>query len=799
MLRDPNAVGAGYVSRDRALRLGLREARIGDRLNFARHLDHLTLETRDGLLVQVIRIDGFPFETAPDEELNYRKQVRETLLRSAANSRLALYHHIVRRRVDVDLGTEPADPVCRALNRAWSAQLGRRKMFVNDLYLTLVRRPLQGKAGFAERLLRGVGGRSMASSEDLRGLHALRERIIAALSPYGARALEVYERDGAAFSEPCAFLASLLYGDMRPVLTPAGDIGQALATRRLTFGPDAIEIGTPGAPDSQFAAMVSLKDYPARSAPGMLDMVMRLPHALILSESFAFVDRQSSLERIGVAMRRLRAAEDEAYSLRDELASARDGVGAGRSAYGEHHLTILVKADSLSELDTAVADVQSAMTDVGAIAVREDINLEPAYWAQFPGNFQYIARKALISVANFSSFASLHNFATGQPHGNHWGEAVTVLETTAHGRYYFNFHNGDLGNFTMIGPSGSGKTVLLTFLLSQATKFNPRLVYFDKDRGAEIFIRALRGRYEALRPGEPTGLNPLQMPDTPANRSFLIDWIEQLVGMGLSSEDRALVADAVDANFDQPVQHRRLRFLREMFLGGRRPRSGDIATRLQIWCDEGQNAWLFDNEHDSLDLDTDTLGVDMTRLLDTPAVRTPAMMYLFHRVEQKLDGRPTIIVVDEGWKALDDDVFVARIKDWEKTIRKRNGIVGFCTQSASDALESRISATIIEQSATQIFLPNPKAKAAEYMEGFGLSRHEFELVRTLPDTSHCFLIKQPGHSAVARLNMDGMPRFLTLLAGTERTVRRLDLLRAEYGDDPAQWLKRLVSPDGARR
>ena len=105
----------------------------------------------------------------------------------------------------------------------------------------------------------------------------------------------------------------------------------------------------------------------------------------------------------------------------------------------------------------------------------------------------------------------------------------------------------------------------------------------------------------------------------------------------------------------------------------------------------------------------------MTQLLDDPAVRTPAMMYLFHRVEQRLDGQPAIIVVDEGWKALDDDVFVGRIKDWEKTIRKRNGMVGFATQSAQDALESRIASAIIEQAATQIFMANPKAQAARLL------------------------------------------------------------------------------------
>jgi type IV secretion system protein VirB4 len=168
------------------------------------------------------------------------------------------------------------------------------------------------------------------------------------------------------------------------------------------------------------------------------------------------------------------------------------------------------------------------------------------------------------------------------------------------------------------------------------------------------------------------------------------------------------------------------------------------------------------------------------------------MMYLFHRVEQRLDGKPTIIVIDEGWKALDDDIFVGRIKDWEKTIRKRNGIVGFCTQSAQDALASRISSAIIEQAATQIFMVNPKAQEADYCGGFGLTSHEFDLVRTLPDSARCFLIKHGNDSVVARLNLSGMPDLLTVLSGRESSVRRLDALRAEVGDDPKAWLPRLV-------
>ena len=458
----------------------------------------------------------------------------------------------------------------------------------------------------------------------------------------------------------------------------------------------------------------------------------------------------------------------------------------------------MVKADDLEGLNLAAADVTSAFTELGVIAVREDVNLEPAFWAQFPGNFKDIARRALVSSSNFASLASCHNFPVGDKRDNHWGPAVTVLETTSAGPYYFNFHHGDLGNFTVIGPSGSGKTVVLGFLLAQARKIEPRILYFDKDRGAEIFLRAIGGRYDVLRPGSPSGLNPLLLPDEPANRRFLTDWVARLAnaeGTGapkLDAEDLAKIAEAVDANFTQPVEYRRLRHFAELFRGSRRPTAVDLAARLAPWHGGGDYAWLFDNAADELDLGQRTLGFDMTQVLDDPAARTPAMMYLFHRVEQRLDGEPTIIVIDEGWKALDDEVFINRIKDWEKTIRKRNGIVGFCTQSAQDALGSRISSAIIEQAATQIFMVNPKARAEDYCTGFGLTEHEFDLVRTLPDTTHCFLIKHGNDSVVARLNLSGMPDLLTVLSGRERTVRQLDVLREAHGDAPEAWLPHLL-------
>jgi type IV secretion system protein VirB4 len=781
------------VSRDR--QIVEREVPAGRHLPYARHVDDRTIETRDGLLMQVIHLRGLLFETADTDEINYRKRLRDAMLQSIGSSRFALYHHIVRRRIEPELVAEYRDDFSGGVDRLWQARLASKRLYVNDLFLTLVRRPLQGRVGGLDRLRswfgRAAGQSDAAAAYELRQLDSARDALIAALGHYGPRLLTVYPTDHGACSEPLEFLSSLYNGEMRPVMLPTQDLGAYLPYRRVSFGQETVELGPAGPTPRSFLGIVSIKDYPAQTTPGMLDELLRLPFELVVSQSFGFVDRQAALGRMNLALRRMRSAEDEALSLRAELGQAKDEVAAGRAGFGEHHMTVAIRADDPATVDEGAAEALAALADLGIVAVREEVALEPAFWAQFPGNFRYIARRGLVSTSNFASLASGHNFPLGRSQGNLWGDAVTLLETTAAGPYYFNFHQGDLGNFTVIGPSGSGKTVVLNFLLAQARKFRPRIIFFDKDRGAELFIRAIGGSYDLLRPGTASGLNPLQLDDTPINRQFLIEWLGKLVG-GADIDEVARIKDAVDASFQQPLRHRRLRHLAELFRGEQRPHATDLWSRLRPWWGEGEHAWLFDNARDRTDLGAESVGFDMTQVLDDPALRTPAMMYLFHRVEERLDGTASIIVVDEGWKALDDDVFVRRIKDWEKTIRKRNGIVGFATQSAQDALESRIASAIIEQAATQIFMANPKARADDYVEGFGLTPHEYELVRSLPDDAHCFLVKHGADSVVARLNLTGERDLLTILSGRERTVRLLDEIRAERGDDPAAWIPRLL-------
>jgi type IV secretion system protein VirB4 len=781
-----------------------KEARAGDRLPYLRMLDESTLLLRDGSVMTAIQVPGLLFETEDSEALNAHAATREIVLRSTLDARFVLYHHVIRRRVSVDLEAEFPDPISRHIDDRWRERLGSGQLFVNDQFITLIRRPARGKAGLVERVAkkmrRNGGERLEPDPKDLRSLRAASQGLVAALTAYGATLLGDYVGpQGNTNSEMLELLSALYNGEMRPVRKPADDvdIGHMLPYRRVSFGLDAIEMRGSGSPD--FGAVLGLKDYPEATSPGLLDSLLRLPFEMVVSESYAPTERQTARERMDLAIRRLKSADEEAAAERADMLSARDALGNGAVGFGDHHLTVMVKERQLGQLDDAMAACAAALADTGAIAVREDTNLEPAFWGQFPGNEGYLVRRALISSANMASFGSLHGFALGQAQGNHWGEAVTLLETTSATPFFFNFHHGDLGNFSVIGPSGSGKTVVMNFLAAQAQKFSPRTILFDKDRGAELFVRGIGGRYDSIRSGEPTGFNPLSLPDTPGNKAFLRDWLGALLKAEGPEEEQA-IAGAVDAAYANDASLRRLRHFKELLSGTRRPQPGDLADRLGAWIGEGEHAWLFDNADDRLDLTARVLGFDMTALLENPRLRTPTMMYLFHRIEERLDGKPTMILIDEGWKALDDEVFAARIRDWLKTLRKRNALVGFATQSARDALESRISTALVEQTATMVFMPNSRARPEDYCDGFGLTEHELALIRTLPAHSRCFLVRQPDASVVVRLDLSGAPEVLTLLSGRESSVRRLDLLREALGDAPSEWFPALTGtkwPGGA--
>jgi type IV secretion system protein VirB4 len=222
-------------------RVVAREQSAGVHLPYARHVDDVTLETRDGLLMQTIRLGGLLFETADTEELNYRAELRDAMLKAVGSSRFALYHHVVRRRADAVLEARFPDEFSRNLDARWRERLATREMYVNELFLTLVRRPTPGRAGILDRLrnlaTRTTTDRAATFAAEKRAMDAATEALMASLGSYSPRILSVYEGEDGHRSEPLEFL-SWLYNAISAITCRFG--ASALARKHSNWVRPAI-------------------------------------------------------------------------------------------------------------------------------------------------------------------------------------------------------------------------------------------------------------------------------------------------------------------------------------------------------------------------------------------------------------------------------------------------------------------------------------------------------------------------------------------------------------------------------
>jgi len=764
---------------------------------YLRHVDENTIALESRALMVIIALDGVSFETADVLDINALHRDLNTLHRNIADERLALWTHLIRRRDNsYPAGTFKA-PFSAQLNEKYRERMIREDLFRNDLYIAIVWSPPRDPAEKAAKLLSRLRRTRRAGIElDEEAIKQLRDKVIditAGLKRFEPRVLSLYEQDDLIFSEPSEVLRQLVGGRSEAVPLTEGRIASAIYSDRVIVGRETIEIRHEAA--SRFAGMLSFKEYPAATRPGMLDGVLTSPFELILSQSFSFVSKADARTIMGRKQNQMLSSGDKAASQIEELDDAMDDLESNRFVLGEHHLSLAAFAPTVKDLTDHLAKARASLTNGGAVVAREDLGLEAAWWAQLPGNFRYRARSGAITSRNFAALSPFHSYPVGQKDGNEWGAAVALLKTASGSPYYFNFHDSDLGNTFICGPSGAGKTVLLNFMLSQLEKHDPHVVFFDKDRGAELYVRAAGGVYHSLRNGKPTGCAPLKALDlTPENKVFLANWVGKLVGSGareLSVTELRDIAAAIDGLADLSVEQRSIGALRT-FLDNTNPEG--IAARLRRWERGGPLGWVFDNPGENIGLEEfgvggNMAGYDMTDFLDNEEIRTPLMAYLFHRVEQLIDGRRIIIVIDEFWKALQDEDFRDLAQNKLKTIRKQNGLMLFATQSPRDAINSPIAHTIIEQCPTQIFLPNSRGSHADYVDGFKLTEREYDLIaRELSVESRRFVLKQGHKSVVAELNLHGFDDELAILSGRTANVELADSIRAEVGDRLDDWL-----------
>ncbi|RMR11217.1 hypothetical protein ALP90_200130 [Pseudomonas amygdali pv. ulmi] len=786
--------------------------------------DHI-VKTKDGDLLATWQVLGTTFEFDSADSLAMSTETVNTLIKSFAGYPVTFYVHNIRESFYDGFASDSGNEFADTVSRLYYEGIEKDTFKANTLYLTMAYKPF-GKLDRSDNKRLNLAQKRQVLDNSIADMEEFRGRLDSALSRYTAYPLGCFEEKGVVYSSQVSFYNFLISGVRQKIRVTKTPLYEVIGGSDVFFGPDTGQIAL-GEKNRYFRSL-EIKDFSSRSiVDGILDVLLYADVEYVMTQSFTLMSKAEALKHLSAVEKKLKSVDDDAVSQREDLKTAKDELTSGDISFGKYHFTLFVYADSVEKLVRDTNSLTTGFTDIGLIVTLSKQSLIPAFCAQLPGIYHLRPRLAPISSANFAELASFHNFYTGKRNRTPWGEAIAILKTPSKQAYYVNLHNVDffkddfneknLANTVVFGTAGTGKTMLLSFLANMIQKYGKAssfsrsaktkkltTVYLDKDRGAEINIRALGGEYYAVKTGEPTGWNPFYLTKNKRNVAMVKTLIKLLVtrnGETITSRDETVISESVNAVFDmEPIENRQYgmtRMLEHMSEAAtEQARTNGLVVRLSHWAQGGQFGWVFDNALDTFNPDTNsTFGIDGTEFLDDKDTCTPISFYLLYRITQLLDGRRMVIFLDEFWKWLGDVAFKDFVYNKLKTIRKLNGLVVPATQSPDEVIKSDIARAVVEVCSTAFYLANPQADYDDYVVGLKVTPEAFHIIKHLDPTSRQFVVRKSslkkGDSkdfyALVTLDLTGLGVYTKVLSSSAPNLEIFDSLFKD-GMKPDEWL-----------
>ncbi|PRD40754.1 conjugal transfer protein TrbE [Phyllobacterium phragmitis] len=721
-----------------------------------------------------------------------------------------------------NLFPDPASVLVDAERKAAFVEAGAH--FESGYFLTFLWLPAAEDAARAETwLYEGREQSGVNPWEVLRGFSDRTDRVLTLLDGFmpECRWLD----DG----ETLTFLHSTISTNRHRVRVPETPmhLDALLADQPLTGGLEP-RLG------DQHLRILTIVGFPTATTPGLLDEMNRLPFPYRWSTRSILLDkleatrlltkirRQWFAKRKSIAaiLKEVMTNEQSALVDTDAANKAADADMAlqelGADVAGMAYVTATV---TVWDADPRIADeklrlVEKVVQGRDFTAMPETVNAVDAWLGSLPGHAYANVRQPPISTLNLAHMIPLSAVWAGPERDEHFG-APPLLYARTEGStpFRFSLHVGDVGHTLVVGPTGAGKSVLLALMALQFRRYEQAQV-FAFDFGGSIRAAALsmggdwhdlggntatvsadniadpveRALAEAMAAEiNAVSLQPLARIHDTYERAWAADWIVAILmreGIQITPEVKEHIWTALTSLASAPVEERTITGLAVLL------QSNDLKQALRPFCVGGPYGRLLDAEAEHLG-SSDVLVFEIEGLVGTDAA--PAVLsYLFHRIGDRLDGRPTLLIIDEGWLALDDEGFAGQLREWLKTLRKKNASVIFATQSLSDIDGSNIAPAIIESCPTRLLLPNERAiepQITAIYHRFGLNDRQIEiLARATPKRDYYCQSRRGNRLFDLGLSEVG----LALCAASSKSDQAaIERIVAEHGRDGflAAWLR----------
>ena len=756
--------------------------RIFPKFGYTRYSQYLPFQTvyndnsmtlTDGGIIRVYHVDGVQTSMQDDATREKFLDLRTQLFNQIRDPNVVLRFYMIRDAVDENTNYEFDQPVLQQIYNKWKSQ-GLR-IFTNNYYIVL-----------------SVNGANAREKLNQYGNYI--ETILSAYRP------TVLRND--APNNMAKFFGRILSPITKPSPIVCDQrIGEVSTVDDVEFLKNGI-VRYIGAGRQSFAAMISFKMSPDYLDEDFFNSVSTIQTEMICMNGFNIMG-SADVEK-AIMQRRATTEKDETSAVEQISAaqSAMDENISGNQSLVNYYPLFVIFGATVEDLQKYVDEFNKIAASFGVSPIVETFASKVSWFAQIPGfntfprSFKMLSRTAAISIPMSSTPRGVAN--------SDWGPGPLVIFPTAQGTpYQFQFHVSDkpaaVAHTLTIGPTGGGKTTLFSFLISQSLR-HPRLkaFFFDRNKGAEIFTLAVGGKYITMHGKEKdqdafqTHLNPLKMPDTAENRAFLRRWFAMITGQSdANSADE--IARAVSVNFDYLQEKDRL--LKNLWQSCFSS-AGKMRPELKKWIDPLQYGDIFNEDSDTLDLNSRLTTFDFTEILQDEVLAPAVISYILHRINNITvsGGNPSLIMIDETAPMLENkmfrDNFITGLQEGRKN--RQAYMVAFQRANVLDKLG--IGDVVRGQAQTVLFFRNPAADVNDYAH-WNLNPLEMAFIqgKAYPNLKRAVLLSRPvnGESVILNTELGGLGNMLRLFESGRSSVLLAEELYKQYGNNfVAEYLKK---------
>lgn len=737
-----------------------------------------SIELDDGGLIRVYKVSGVQTSMQTDEQRAKFLDLRAQLFNQIHDPNVVLRFFTIRDAAGENTNYEFDQPVLQKIYDKWRSQ--GLKIFLNNYYIVL----------------------SVHGNNNREKLNQYGNYIESILAPYNPRVLKNDSRDN---------MARFFGRIFSPITKPEPEKCDERITEVTTV--DDVEFLSDGSikyisgTREYYASLVSFRAAPDYLDEDFFDSVNTIQTEMICMNGFKIM---TAGDVDAIIRQRRSVAAKENDSTEEQISSAEsvmDENVSGNQTLVNYYPLFLIFGKSREELTEYVDEFKKISASFGVSPVVENFASKVSWFSMIPGfdtfprTFKMLSRAAAISIPMSSTPRGVTN--------SDWGPGPLVVFPTAQGTpYQFQFHVSDkpaaVAHTLTIGPTGGGKTTLFSFLIAQSLR-HPKLkaFFFDRNKGAEIFTLAVGGKYITMQGKEKTDtsflthLNPLKMPDSVANRAFLRRWFAMISEQSdANSADE--IARAVSVNFDYlSEKDRMLKNLWESCFSS----SGNMRAALKKWVDPLQYGEIFNEETDTLDLQSRLTTFDFTDILQDATLAPAVISYILHRINNTTvsGGNPSLIMIDETAPMLENkmfrDNFITGLQEGRKN--RQAYMVAFQRANVLDKLG--IGDVVRGQAQTVMFFRNPAADASDY-EHWNLNPLEMAFIqgKAYPNLKRAVLLSRPvtNESVILNTELGGLGNLLRLFESGRSSVLLAEELYRQYGSAfVAEYLKKQGAGD----